>query len=49
MHEKSEAAMRTPLQRALKRAPSLTTGKGHKDLEAKGQLYQVGACFEALS
>ena len=26
----------------------MTLSLGHKDLEAKGQLYQVGACFEAL-
>ena len=66
MQEKSEAAMKTPLQRASKRAPTLyiwpfasrslwsydpipmTLGLGHKDLEAKGQLYHVGARFEAL-
>ena len=26
----------------------MTLGLGHKDLEAKGQLYHVGARFEAL-
>ena len=26
----------------------MTLGKGHKDLEAKGQLYHVGARFKAL-
>ena len=26
----------------------MTLGQGHKDLETKGQLYHVGARFEAL-
>ena len=26
----------------------MTLAKGHKDLEAKGQLYHVGASFEAF-
>ena len=27
----------------------MALGKGHKDLETKGQIYQVGTRFEALT
>ena len=67
MQPKFEAAVRTPMKRASKRAPTryswplasrslwsyddpipMALSYGHKDLEPKGQLYQVGAHFEAL-